>query len=603
MTFFHFLFELNGMICIPVMKGDLTFTPKQKSSSKFVNARGLLFTILLLLGSFILEANAQSGEPFRDELLEESLQTNEVGKAKELLENKLAHQDQLNIEQRVYYLNRKSQIELTQGSFSESLTSAKMSERLLSKNPNSKLLGETFRAVCYAYIRLGKLDSALIYAEKLYDFSKKEANSQLHRAALLALGNISLQNKAYPKSLDFYLEALSVTQATADSSSLKVDYYNVGLAYLQIDEHEKSNDFLLKSAQRAEKENALDLLARAYGSMADNYLSQKNYEGMETYLKKANEIAQKIGNKQLLAMGLSSLAEAALIRNNYNQAIVLGKESLKNLQDRPIIQLQAKVDSMLYIAYKNTGNYQSALNQLESYDEKRLTIKSEAQKTKLDQLILAFEVDKKDLLIQNQTISLENEMAKNRLLGFGLVFISILGVLLIHINHRNSNARKVLFRKEKEIDLQFSHIGPLTRINKEIEVFDLDISTEEGLDHKKLFGQILGVIKEKKLYLDPKFNQQNLVCEFGTNRQYLYEAISKNGEDNFRGLINRFRINEAKEIISHKTKNGEFIDFTKLSENVGFNSYPTFYRAFKHLTGLTPNEFSIELKNEFIFSR
>jgi AraC-like DNA-binding protein len=582
---------------------DLTITHRPKNEDKFTNTVRLVFMIVLVLSGHILPANAQIEKRFKDQPLEESLQKNEVGNAKELLDKKLALQDRLNLEQQVYYLNRKSQLELMQGTYLESLATAKKSESLLANDPNSRLLGETFRAICYAYIRTGKLDSALIYAEKLYDFTQSNGDKILKRAALIALGNISLQNKAYQKSLEFYSEALQITESLKDSLNLKVDYYNVGLAWAQLHEHQKSNEFLFKSIQRAEKENTMDLLARAYGSVADNYLSQKNYEGMETYVKKANEIAQKIGNSQLLAMGLASLTEAAIFRKNYSQAIVVGKESLKHLQDRPVIQLQAKVDSMLYIAYKLTGDYQSALDQLESYDEKRLKIRSETQKAKLDQLTLAYEVDKKDLLIQNQTITLQKEMAKNRLLGFGLLFISVLGVLLIYINNKNSITRKVLFRKEKEIDLQLSHIGPLMRVNNQKEVFDLDIKPVEGLEHKKLFGEILALIKEKKLYLDPKFNQQTLVGEFGTNRQYLYEAISKNGEDNFRGLINRLRINEAKEIIFEKIKNSENIDFTDLSENVGFNSYTTFYRAFKHLTGLTPNEFSREFKKELVYSK
>ena len=105
-------------------------------------------------------------------------------------------------------------------------------------------------------------------------------------------------------------------------------------------------------------------------------------------------------------------------------------------------------------------------------------------------------------------------------------------------------------------------------------------------------------IQSKKLYLDPKFNQQSLVTEFGTNRQYLYEAISKNGDDNFRGLVNRFRINEAKKYISAHNSAINELDFGAISEKVGFNSYPTFYRAFKNITGLTPMEFTKELKRD-----
>ena len=575
----------------------LNLTQKQKFGLKLSDLRYILLTFLLI-GSTTLFIFAQTAQPFKDPQLEEKLQKNQLKEAETLIDVQLAQQEQLSLEQQVYYLNRKSQAKLLQGAFSESLASAKQSEKLLDSSPQSMLWGETFRAVCYAYIRTGKLDSALLYAEKLYDFSKKENDFKFRRAALVAMGNISLQNKKYQKSLDFYLEALSVSEATQDSSSLKVDNYNIGLAYSQLDEHEKSNEFLLKSAQMAEKENALDLLGRAYGSIADNYLDQRNFEAQETYLKKANEIAEKTGNKQLLAMGLAGLTEAALRKNNPGQAILLGKESLKNLQDRPVIQLQAKVDSMLYVAFKSTGDYKNALTQLEGYDKTLLTIRNQAQKEKLDQLTLEFEVEKKDLLIQNQATNLEKEKAKTRLLIIGIASISMFGFFVSYINIKNSRTRKILFRKEKEIDFQLSQIKHVNSSNPEEEVLSLDKELEESQDHQKLFREVVQIIQERKLYLDPKFNQQSLLNEFNTNRQYLYEAISKNGDDNFRGIINRFRVNEAKYLISEKIKNTLPVDFGTLSEKSGFNSYPTFYRSFKNLTGLTPNEFTKEFKND-----
>lgn len=574
-----------------------TLYPNPKNQIRLFDLKCFIL-VILLAASGEIQVAAQTSQPFKNPQLEENLQKNQLNNAKTLIEIQLDQKEQLSLEQQVYYMNRKSQVELLQGTFSESLASAKRSEKLLDSSPQSLLWGETFRAVCYAYIRTGKLDSALLYAEKLFDFSKKENDFLFRRSALVAMGNISLQNKSYQKSLDFYLEALSVSESTKDSSNLKVDNYNIGLAYSQLDEHEKSNEFLLKSAKLAEKENALDLLSRAYGSIADNYLDQRNFEAQETYLKKANALAKKTGNMQLLAMGLASLTETALRTQKYSKAILLGRESLQNLKERPIIQLQAKVDSMLYVAYKETGDFKNALSQLETYDEKRMAIRGDAQKAKLDQLTIAFEVEKKDLLINNQEISIAEEKAKNKLLIIGITSASMMVSFLGFINFRNTQTRKLLFQKEKELDQQFIHNQLAKPANTPEIALPLEKNLNEGFDHQKLFAEIIQFIKDKKLYLDPKFNQQSLISEFGTNRQYLYEAISKSGDDNFRGIINRFRINEAKAKISEVIHEVGTVDFANISEKVGFNSYTTFYRSFKNLTGLTPLEFTSELKKE-----
>lgn len=552
--------------------------------------------LLILFLFFVLGTTSWAQETsYGDEVLEILFQKNQLKEAENYLNQQLGKEGSLNPEQKTYYFNRKSQLELQKGSFSSSLSYAKKSEALLSTIPDSKLWGETFRSLCFAYIRLGKLDSALLYAEKLQAQAKKMQDPRLRRAALVALGNISLQNLSYQNSLEFYLDALAASEEAKDSLNLKGDYYNVGLAYGRLRQMDKSNAYLLKAAARAEKEKVFDLLARCYGTIADNYLGLKNYTKQAEYLIKANQIATKLGNSQLLAMGYANLMESQLKRNLWEEAIASGEKSLKELEKKPLVQLEAKVDSLLYVAYKEKGEMTEALARLEDYDSLRLQIRKDVQKEKLDELTVRYAVEKKDLQIKTQEAELEKEKTKSRLLVTGIVAVLLILGLLIYLTIRNAQIRTLLFKKEKELDLHFA----TTKLVDEPSLMHLSAELpEEQLDHQRLFQEIMAFIQSKKLYLDPKFNQQSLVTEFGTNRQYLYEAISKNGDDNFRGLVNRFRINEAKKYISAHNHSIHELDFGAISEKVGFNSYPTFYRAFKNITGLTPMEFAKELKKD-----
>jgi AraC-like DNA-binding protein len=208
-----------------------------------------------------------------------------------------------------------------------------------------------------------------------------------------------------------------------------------------------------------------------------------------------------------------------------------------------------------------------------------------------------YAVEKKDLQIKNQESELEKEKATNRLLITGILFVCILVILLAYLAVRNARTKTLLFKKEKELDLHFSTVK--LEDKAALSSFDFEATQGEGqLDHQRLFQDIIEFIRSKKLYLDPKFNQQSLVTLFGTNRQYLYEAISKNGDDNFRGIINRFRINEAKKLLAEQLDSELPLDVGAIAEKVGFNSYPTFYRAFKNITGLTPLDFTKELRKD-----
>lgn len=561
------------------------------SKSK-VNLKYFYFLLIFLISRPDI-GFAQNLVNLSDQQLETLLTQNAIEDAKLYLTKKKDSSAYFSAEKNAYYLNRLSQIKLTIGVFGEALFEAKLAEKQLMNVPSSELWGETYRAVCFAYIRNGRLDSALNYAEKLYEFAKKNDNLPMRRSALVALGNISLQNRAYPKSVAFYKEALQITEFLNDSLGLKVDYYNLGLALARVEEFNQSISYLIKASEKATQENAWDLAARTYGTLADIHLQLKEYENQEFYLKKSNEIALKIGNQQMLAMGYANLTESALRKGDYKGGIYWGNQSLDQLENRPLIQLQAKVDSMLFVAHKNLGNYRLALDKLESYDKKRLTIRNQAQKEKLDELIIQFDVEKKDLQIANQEAALREEKAKNQAFLIGIILLGSLAFFFAYINIKNSRTRKLLFRKEKELDQVVKLKTPTQTIYPGFDVKNSAKDSDEK-DYSKLFNEIVEHIQVNKLYLDPKLNQQNLVSDFGTNRQYLYEAISKNG-DNFRSLINRFRINEAKEQIEQLLQARKTVDFSILAEKVGFNSYPTFYRAFKSFTGLTPAEFNKEL--------
>jgi AraC-like DNA-binding protein len=83
----------------------------------------------------------------------------------------------------------------------------------------------------------------------------------------------------------------------------------------------------------------------------------------------------------------------------------------------------------------------------------------------------------------------------------------------------------------------------------------------------------------------------------GTNQKYLYHAINENSDSNFRSFLNRYRVDEAKRIIEQKIQKAEYLNLSEIYVKAGFNSSVSFYRAFKHITGLKPKEYVSEVRN------
>ncbi len=71
------------------------------------------------------------------------------------------------------------------------------------------------------------------------------------------------------------------------------------------------------------------------------------------------------------------------------------------------------------------------------------------------------------------------------------------------------------------------------------------------------------------------------------DRYKVSEVINKYFSKNFYGLLNQYRIKEAKELLVTRP----FSSVKAVMYEVGFNSKNSFYSAFKKDTGLSPNDF------------
>ena len=65
-------------------------------------------------------------------------------------------------------------------------------------------------------------------------------------------------------------------------------------------------------------------------------------------------------------------------------------------------------------------------------------------------------------------------------------------------------------------------------------------------------------------------------------------AINQYSQNNFTGLINKYRINEACRLLLRKEGKYKITEVYKYS---GYSEPSTFYRNFKDITGLTPKQF------------
>lgn len=116
---------------------------------------------------------------------------------------------------------------------------------------------------------------------------------------------------------------------------------------------------------------------------------------------------------------------------------------------------------------------------------------------------------------------------------------------------------------------------------------EYDLSTNDKSESKKTN---LIAIKLAKQYIIDNFNKNITLKEVADkvflSQNYLSELFKKETGEGFYDFLSRYRVNIAKDLLT-KTN----LKVYEIAENVGYSDSITFGRAFKKITGETPNSF------------
>ena len=506
----------------------------------------------------------------------------------------------------LYYHNKKSFVQLRLRNLDSALYLAKVSLTLIPLTTDSVLIADTWRITAYAYNNAGNLDSALFYTQFMLGYAERKGDERQMRNALVSMATIMNQNRQFQEALKYNRSASTLTLKIKDTLNYALSGYNLGLTFQNLQQNDSSLFYLNHAMEAAINSNQIDLLIYIYGALADLYLSTGNEVERKKYLLLAKTEAEKIGNSQFLAMFTSNLMQGALEKKNYTEAIKYSKEARFHLGKQPYPVLQVRIDSMSWVAYNKMGDLAQAMECLIAFHQGKELLVSGQQKERLDKLALTLDVKEKDLTIANQNLDIAHKKRRIDVLTFFVAIMAIIAVAMILYFIKLRLFRRQMFLKEKELDQFAADVRNwmewrnTQKLNKEtaeaIKDVAVDETVNEVLMQAALFTELREVFDRQKLYLDPELNLKTVIRILGTNKKYLYQAISDNSHNNFRTFLNRYRVDEAKRVIEQKIMMKDDLNLSEIYAKAGFNSTVSFYRAFKLVTGLSPKEYASEVR-------
>ncbi|GAA0749657.1 hypothetical protein GCM10009431_29500 [Gaetbulibacter jejuensis] len=104
----------------------------------------------------------------------------------------------------------------------------------------------------------------------------------------------------------------------------------------------------------------------------------------------------------------------------------------------------------------------------------------------------------------------------------------------------------------------------------------------------ELKQNLITLMVDHKIFMDNSLNLESLSEKLETSRHNTSQIINEHFNMNFFELVNKFRVEEAIQMLKLSDKNTQIID---VAYAVGYNNKVTFNKAFKKETSLTPSQF------------
>jgi AraC-like DNA-binding protein len=186
------------------------------------------------------------------------------------------------------------------------------------------------------------------------------------------------------------------------------------------------------------------------------------------------------------------------------------------------------------------------------------------------------------------------------LVYFLVGFMTFIGFALGHLLHSDSVlGLSVLLNGVNTTYLFFYSYRNPERTQKELRMPNVGDSASaqyapRGLDVHKVLSQLGEIIEVEEGYRDPEINLQSLSIQLGIPNHQLSKILNESLGMNFRGYINRYRLEEAKRLLIEKSG----MSILDIAYAVGFNSKSAFNSAFVKETGLSPSDYCKKLSGK-----
>ncbi|MFK5857555.1 MAG: tetratricopeptide repeat protein [Bacteroidota bacterium] len=231
---------------------------------------------------------------------------------------------------------------------------------LVSKKANFNLL------IGISYLDLGLPKKSVEYLMNALSISELNNDSSSMSRALTNLGLIAAYNDNYEDALKFTNRALIINKNIGDKEGVSICLNNIGYYYSLIYEYEEALYYFQQSLELNKELKNPEGIATCLNNIGDSYKDLHDTILAVSYYTKSLNLG-RLNNYSVVITALINLGEINLSWGNFNVALKYALEGVEIAQSKNSVEDILLSYNLLYRCYAARGNYEKAYKYSELY--------------------------------------------------------------------------------------------------------------------------------------------------------------------------------------------------------------------------------------------
>lgn len=169
----------------------------------------------------------------------------------------------------------------------------------------------------------------------------------------------------YSMALNYYFNALQISEKLQLPENIASDYNNMGLVLLKLDIFYEALNHFRRAAKILESSTRIDLQARVYDNIGIAHFSLRNYDSSLIWFKKSLLINKEIGQKSTLASNIKNVGNVLRVQKDFETSLLhyqMAITTYDSLGDRKEV---AEILNSMAFCHVELGRFEAAKNNLE----------------------------------------------------------------------------------------------------------------------------------------------------------------------------------------------------------------------------------------------